>query len=98
MSSGTYRPDLHTREWTRIRLQVLERDGWTCQVHRGGGVCGRRLGKYATVDHIIPHALGGATTLDNLRAACYRCNSSRGARQRRGHQYQLPKARVSRFG
>lgn len=32
----------------------------------------------AEADHIIPHSLGGADTLDNLRIICRRCNQSRG--------------------
>jgi len=94
MSSGTYRPDLHTREWARIRLLVLERDHWTCQL------CGRQLvagTKGAHVDHIVPHARGGVTELSNLRALCYYCNTSRGARQKRGYRLSLPHARKSRF-
>jgi hypothetical protein len=33
-----------------------------------------------TVDHIIPRAKGGKTTLANLWLACYRCNEFKGAR------------------
>jgi len=88
------RTDLHTREWQRIRLIVLERDHWTCQT------CGKQLypGKGATVDHIRPHAYGGSNALENLRAMCFYCNTSRGARQRRGYRLRLPHARPSRFG
>lgn len=32
----------------------------------------------ATIDHLVPLALGGDNTLDNLRLACHRCNHLRG--------------------
>jgi len=32
------------------------------------------VGTYFTVDHIIPEALGGQTTLENLCLACWDCN------------------------
>ena len=32
----------------------------------------------ATIDHIVPHSLGGRTTPDNLVAACWPCNFGRG--------------------
>ena len=77
------RPDLHTREWGRIRLAVLARDGWTCQR------CGCKLtpgNGSATADHIIPIANGGLTTMDNLRAMCNHCNQRRGARHVHGYR------------
>lgn len=33
----------------------------------------------AEADHIIPHALGGKDTLDNVQIICRRCNQSKGA-------------------
>jgi len=33
-----------------------------------------------SVDHIVPHALGGSDELDNLRPACLSCNAKDGAR------------------
>ncbi len=32
------------------------------------------------VDHILPRSLGGRDNLDNLCAACYRCNEHKGAK------------------
>jgi len=32
------------------------------------------------VDHVVPFAAGGATTEDNLLAACEECNIGKGAR------------------
>ncbi len=32
------------------------------------------------VDHVIPTSVGGRNELDNLAAACYRCNEFKGAK------------------
>ncbi len=64
------------REWRRIRLLVLARDDYRCQLR------GRRCtGDATAVDHIIPLSKGGSR-LDprNLRASCSWCNTSRGSR------------------
>jgi 5-methylcytosine-specific restriction endonuclease McrA len=66
---------LQSQAWRTLRLAVLDRDLWMCQVR--GPACTR----YATeVDHIIARADGGAV-LDaaNCRAACAKCNRGRGA-------------------
>ena len=57
--------------YRKARLQVLERDRWTCNY------CGKNLqGADATVDHIVALANGGdATSLLNLTASCRTCNS-----------------------
>ncbi|GGF30129.1 hypothetical protein GCM10010922_01330 [Microbacterium sorbitolivorans] len=55
--------------WETLRLTVLDRDGWQC------AYCHKHLeGSDATADHIIPKDAGGADELDNLVAACRRCN------------------------
>ena len=36
--------------------------------------------QYATIDHIIPHALGGSNDLSNKVLACLQCNGSKGTR------------------
>jgi 5-methylcytosine-specific restriction endonuclease McrA len=60
---------LSSRPWYRLRLLVLERDGWTCQ----------RCGAPATdCGHLIPAAHGGPDTPDNLQAECARCNRADG--------------------
>lgn len=60
-------------QWRAIRLTILERDNWTCQIR--GPRCKTRANQ---VDHIIPLTEGG-TRLDpiNLRAACTPCNAGR---------------------
>jgi 5-methylcytosine-specific restriction endonuclease McrA len=52
-----------------VRREVWERDGGRCTfVLASGEACGstHRL----ELDHIVPRALGGASTADNLRIRC----------------------------
>lgn len=71
MSSRRGDPRL-SRDYKRVRLQVLARDEWTCRYCQADAT---------TVDHVIPIAKGGdPISLDNMVAACRRCNSSKGSR------------------
>lgn len=54
-----------------IQWAVFQRDGWSCLY------CGR-TGVPLTVDHIILWEEGGPSTMENLVAACRRCNKERG--------------------
>lgn len=62
--------------------RVAERDGWRCWV------CGNDVdpsgpagsAHAASVDHVVPRALGGKTETDNLRLAHRRCNTQRGSK------------------
>ena len=66
-------------QWRKLRLEVLERDHWLCQVRLP--VCTTAA---TTVDHIVPLARGGARLdPENCRASCGPCNSSRSASARR---------------
>lgn len=63
--------------WRKVRLVVLERDGWICQI-RGAG-CTLDA---TQVDHIIPWRAGGSWyDPENLRASCARCNNARAERK-----------------
>lgn len=59
----------------RLRLAVIARDGYVCQLC--GGVV-----KPADVhiDHVLPESMGGPAVLDNLQVAHSFCNISKGAR------------------
>lgn len=63
-------------DWQKVRLLVLARDSWTCQV-RWDERCEQIA---TTVDHIIPRAQGGGLDPRLLRASCKHCNSARGDR------------------
>lgn len=60
-----------TREWRRIRSEVLARDGFACHY------CG---GPASEVDHVLPVSRGGNDALGNLVAACLPCNRRKGKR------------------
>lgn len=55
-----------------LRFTVLRRDGYRCR-YCGDGAPDVKM----TVDHVLPVALGGADTADNLVAACQPCNSGK---------------------
>ena len=59
------KPYRATAHWKKIRLQVLKRDAYTC------AYCGDVANE---VDHRIAKVKGGEDSLDNLVAACRRCN------------------------
>lgn len=66
------RPDLTTPEWKRLRLVVLDRDGWRCTS------CAKPVeGSDATVDHIVPYTGPESNALHNLTTLCRSCNSSK---------------------
>ncbi|WP_082764056.1 HNH endonuclease signature motif containing protein [Frondihabitans sp. PAMC 28766] len=54
-----------------VRQLVWKRDGGKCRS------CGSNT--ELQLDHIIPVAYGGATTVDNLQVLCGPCNRRKGA-------------------
>jgi len=60
----------------RLRFRVLQRDRFTCQAC--GASPAKQIGVELHVDHIMPWSKGGATTFENLRTLCSRCNLGRG--------------------
>ena len=65
-------PGTRPRISPELRLAVLERDKWTCQE------CGSQ--EDLELDHEIPFSKGGATTYENLRVLCAKCNEEKGAK------------------
>ena len=62
---------------TRIRAQVLERNGYTCQMcGAGAGETDEDTGRKVRlhVGHIIDKSHRGTDELSNLRALCHTCN------------------------
>ena len=65
----------------RLRMEILERNGFTCQL------CGRTGGDpdpvdtdkrvILVIDHIKPISQGGSNDRDNLRVLCTACNGAR---------------------
>lgn len=66
---STARPQERRALSLRKRFQVLQRDGFTCQLC---GACG--AGVRLEVDHRQSVADGGADTLENLWTLCFDCN------------------------
>lgn len=75
-----------------LRRQVFRRDGYSCQhcnilgvetkFPRGGyGYPTSIDGIYLSIDHLFPKSLGGASTLDNLRVLCTKCNTRKGIKR-----------------
>jgi 5-methylcytosine-specific restriction endonuclease McrA len=71
-------PSGSTTAWRRIRLVILERDGWACQLRL------RCDGARAThVDHRVsrsqwPVGQPGVDAPANLQASCAACNLAKG--------------------
>ena len=70
----------HQTSWDGVSdEEILDRDNWMCWI------CKRRIGKTlkyphprsASIDHLIPLALGGDDTAFNKKAAHLRCNITR---------------------
>ena len=58
---------------------------WADLVQRYEGkcvCCGSKAGEGnpLTPDHVVPLAMGGANTIENLQPLCWRCNTVKGAR------------------
>ncbi len=64
------------------RREIFNRDDWKCQLCGITVIRVNNRGAYrpdgATVDHIIPLSRGGTHTMDNVQAACWACNTSKG--------------------
>lgn len=56
----------------KVKLEVWQRDQGKCVE------CGDT--NYLEFDHVIPHSLGGASTVDNLQILCRRCNLAKSDR------------------
>lgn len=52
-----------------VRREVWTRDGGCCQWRlHSGEICGAT--RRVEVDHVVPRARGGASTVENLRLLC----------------------------
>ena len=76
----------YSGNWAHIRLQVLKRDAYRCQLQYAD-IC---VGRASQVDHIVKPEAGGGSDLANLRAVCVRCH-----RRRTGRQGALAKQRAA---
>jgi hypothetical protein len=59
---------------SRLRYEIMRRDGFACIY------CGARPpAAVLHVDHVMPIALGGTDTAENLATACEQCNQGKSA-------------------
>jgi len=57
------------------RINIFARDGFTCQY------CGQRPSRSElNLDHVVPRALGGRSTWENVVCSCVECNRRKGGR------------------
>lgn len=61
-----------------LRYDVLRRDRFRCVIC--GASPSSKVGCELHVDHIVPVARGGPTTIENLRTLCNGCNIGKGAK------------------
>jgi 5-methylcytosine-specific restriction endonuclease McrA len=61
------------KEISLTKKNIIKRDNHQCQY------CGRKIG-VMTTDHIVPRALGGDDSWENLVCACLECNNRKGNR------------------
>lgn len=68
---------LNADEMRRLRWQVLERSGLSCENKIDGQRCEASIGWYdMQMHHIIHRSQGGSDTLDNLLGICADCHLS----------------------
>ena len=61
-----------------LRASILNRDNHTCK--QCGISAAQEPHLLLEVDHIIPLAKGGITSVDNLQTLCWKCNRSKGSK------------------
>ncbi len=59
---------LDREDYNRLKLEILERDGWKCQQ------CGRR--EQLQIHHIVRRSQAGADCEQNLIVLCSECHHS----------------------
>lgn len=80
--NGRKHPADNGSKWLKPnkRESIYQRDGYHC-VYCGMGY--EQLfspSSHLTLDHLVPHELGGTNEARNLVTACRTCNSSRGSK------------------
>jgi len=62
-----------------IRKAVYQRSSYTCALcgRKGIGQTHAEKIKGFAIDHVLPHAAGGSSELENLQVLCRKCNSSK---------------------
>jgi 5-methylcytosine-specific restriction protein A len=63
--------------WQKLRLRILERDGFRCQTCKSHGI----LTPANQVDHILNKASGGSDDPINLQSLCKTCHAAKSKRE-----------------
>ena len=70
----------YDKDWRKVRLQALERDGYLCVVCQAQG----KVTLAGEVDHVVPLARGGARlAIENMQALCEGCHAEKTATENR---------------
>jgi 5-methylcytosine-specific restriction protein A len=77
-ADASLRAQYKVKRWTDLRLSVLVRDLYQCQMCGVSLIQGREDGRSALVDHIIPAKLCPELFYEptNLQACCRNCHAS----------------------
>ncbi|MEO9463911.1 HNH endonuclease [Sulfitobacter pontiacus] len=60
-------------QWRKLRLTILRRDGYLCQLCWKGG----RATEATEVDHIVPRHKDGSDDPENLQGLCSPCHKAK---------------------
>ena len=74
---GTRHERGYGSDWDKLRIQILARDMYLCQVCLPQGL----VRPARTVDHVTPKAEGGTDDPDNLQAICDDCHRAKTQRE-----------------
>ena len=106
-ATGGWKHDRRSRQergygsaWDRLRQQILERDGYLCQVclKQGRHTPLKVKPRDHAVDHIVPKFEGGTDDLDNLQAICAPCHEEKTDRESARSQGRKVKAVIGLDG
>lgn len=91
---SNYNSFYHSREWQAVRRQVLERDGYLCQVCKRAG----RVTPADTVHHITPVRVDYSKRLDpaNLEAICRACHNAEHTERAKSSKAKATKIKAQR--
>jgi 5-methylcytosine-specific restriction protein A len=77
-----------TTKWKTLRLKILARDGYQCQIRYDG--C---IGQATIADHVLALLLVGTDDPTNLQAACRPCSDKKASDEGHIAQGHTPKPR-----
>lgn len=79
------------RRWEPLRLRVLQRDRYLCQL-----CLPKRFTAATEVDHVIPRSKNGTNDIENLMSVCSDCHAEKSKRE--SHPTYRPRAAVGLDG